>query len=151
MVHLMFNSGEFMHSKDELLTHAELPSSYLNQPEYGFSKSFRLLKPKEFQHVFANAEKFSNRHWTFIVRPNGMGYPRLGLAIAKKQLLRAVWRNRIKRLAREAFRLHKEALSGYDIVILGRKGVQEIDNETLHKSFLHLVRKIKKSDLKNRI
>jgi len=152
VVHLRPNSGELMNSNNELSTHSEssTPSSLLKEPVNGFSKPLRILKPKDFQHVFDKAEKFGNRNWTFIVRPNQQPYPRLGLAIAKKQLQRAVWRNRVKRLAREAFRLHKEALSGYDIVVLGRKGMQDIDNETLHKSFLHLIRKIRKSDLKDR-
>ncbi len=137
-----------MNSNRELSAHPEPPSSI--QPNNAFPKSNRLLNPKSFSHVFANAERFGNRNWTFIVRPNNYGYPRLGLAIAKKQLPRAVWRNRIKRVAREAFRLHKSDLSGYDIVVLSRKGMQEIDNVTLHKSFLHLVRKIQNSKLKNK-
>jgi len=151
---LIPNSGELMNSNNELSTstQSESPSSPLSsqKPDFGFSKSLRILAPKDFQHVFAKAEKFGNRNWTFIVRPNNESYPRLGLAIAKKQLQRAVWRNRVKRLAREAFRLHKKELNGYDIVVLGRKGLQDIDNETLHKSFLHLIRKIQKSDLKDR-
>ena len=152
MVHLRPNSGELMNSNKELSTHSEssTPPAQSQKPVNGFSKSLRILSPKDFQHVFAKAEKFGNRNWTFIVRANQQDHPRLGLAIAKKQLQRAVWRNRVKRLAREAFRLHKKELSGYDIVVLGRKGMQDIDNETLHKSFLHLVRKIRKSDLKDR-
>jgi len=153
MVHPKLNSGELMNSNNELSTHSEpsTPPFILNKPVNGFSKPLRILKPSDFQHVFSNAEKFGNRNWTFIVRPNQQAYPRLGLAIAKKQLQQAVWRNRVKRLAREAFRLHKKELSGYDIVVLGRKGMQDIDNKTLHNSFLHLVRKIKKSDLKDRV
>ncbi len=139
-----------MNSNNEFETHRDLPP-LSKEPKFGFSKSSRLLSPKDFQHVFSNAEKFANRHWTLIVRPNQKSYPRLGLAISKKQLQRAVWRNRIKRMAREAFRLHKQDLNGYDIVVLGRKGTQDIDNKTLHNSFLHLVRKIRKSDLKDRI
>mgnify|MGYP000176838680 CR=1 FL=1 len=152
MVRLKLNSGELMNSNNELSTHTEsfTPPSLFKKPVNGFSKPLRILKPKDFQHVFSKADKFGNRNWTFIVRPNQQPYPRLGLAIAKKQLQRAVWRNRVKRLAREAFRLHKKELSGYDIVVLGRKGMQEIDNKTLHKSFLHLVRKIRNSDLKDR-
>ena len=136
-----------MNSNQELATRPETPSS--QQAKNNFPKSNRLLTPKSYSHVFAQAERFGNRNWTMIVRPNGEAFPRLGLAIAKKQLARAVWRNRVKRIAREAFRLHKKDLSGYDIVVLGRKGMQEIDNSTLHNSFLHLVRKIKKSNLKN--
>ena len=141
-------SGEFMSSTKELSTRPESPSS--EQANNGFSKSVRLLTPKSYSHVFAQAERFGNRNWTMIVRPNGESYPRLGLAIAKKQLQCAVWRNRVKRVAREAFRLHKSELSGYDIVVLGRAGMQNIDSKTLHNSFLHLVRKINKSNLKDR-
>ncbi|MEA1989474.1 MAG: ribonuclease P protein component [Pseudomonadota bacterium] len=137
-----------MNSTQELSAHPETPSSF-KQTKNDFPKSNRLLSPKSYSHVFAQAERFGNRNWTMIVRPNNEDYPRLGLAIAKKQLQRAVWRNRVKRIAREAFRSHKKELSGYDIVVLGRKGMQDLDNETLHSSFLHLVRKIKKSKLKN--
>jgi len=139
-----------MNSSKELSTLPETPSTSQPRPlsRHHFPKSNRLLNPKTFSYVFAKAERFGNRNWTFIVRPNDCDCARLGLAIAKKQLPRAVWRNRVKRVAREAFRLHKSDLSGYDIVVLGRKGMQDIDNKTLHNSFLHLVRKIKKSNLK---
>ncbi|WP_051640877.1 ribonuclease P protein component [Thiomicrorhabdus sp. Milos-T2] len=137
-----------MNSKQELSTPTETPSSI--QTKKDFPKSNRLLSPKSYSHVFAKAERFGNRNWTLIVRPNHEETTRLGLAIAKKQLQRAVWRNRVKRIAREAFRSHKTELSGYDIVVLGKKGMQEIDNKTLHESFLHLIRKIHKSKLKNR-
>ncbi|QCU91062.1 ribonuclease P protein component [Thiomicrorhabdus sediminis] len=138
-----------MNSKQESVAHPETPSSY-QQASNDFPKSNRLLTPNSYSHVFANAERFANRNWTLIVRPNEQDYPRLGLAIAKKQLQRAVWRNRVKRIAREAFRSHKQELSGYDIVVLGRKGMQDIDNKTLFDSFLHLIRKIQKSNLKTR-
>lgn len=114
-----------------------------------FPKSLRLLSPTEFQFVFAQAQKFANRHWTFIVRANELSYPRLGLAIAKKQLPRAVWRNRVKRIARETFRQHKNQLCGYDMVVLGRRGMQDVDSLTLAKSFKHLINKIQHSDRKN--
>lgn len=150
LVHIDSKSGEFMNSNNELPTHPDLkPLS--SEPSNGFSKSLRLLSPNDFKHVFESAEKFANRHWTLIVRPNQKPYPRLGLALSKKQLQRAVWRNRIKRLSREAFRQHKTELNGYDIVVLGRKGMQDIDSETLHKSFLHLIRKIKNSGFKDRV
>lgn len=125
-----------------------------NQPHQDlsnhFPKTHRILTPKEFQFVFAQAEKFSNRHWTFIVRPNQLSYARLGLAIAKKQLAKAVWRNRVKRLARETFRQHSQSLSGYDIVVLGRAKMHEVESEILINSFLHLIRQIKKSGLKDK-
>ena len=128
-------SGE---QQDRLLRHQDFP------------KSLRLLSPNDFQLVFADAQKFANRHWTLIVCPNNLPIPRLGLAVSKKQLARAVWRNRVKRIAREAFRQHKLALCGYDIVVLGRKGMQDIDSLTLASSFEHLIHKIQTSNLKNK-
>ncbi|WP_083944920.1 ribonuclease P protein component [Thiomicrospira microaerophila] len=125
----------------------------LKQPPHGllqhdFPKSLRLLTPADFTLAFTDAQKFANRHWTLIVRANHLPLPRLGLAVSKKQLSRAVWRNRVKRIAREGFRQHKNHLCGYDIVVLGRRGMQDIDNQTLANSFFHLINKIANSDLK---
>ena len=149
MVHSETTKGESLPNLGSRATRLTPQKSSSFLASNHFSKPLRLLKPKDFSHVFAKAEKFANRNWTLIVRPNDLLHPRLGLAIAKKQLARAVWRNRVKRIAREAFRQHKEDLSGYDIVVLGRSGMQDIDNDTLHKSFLHLIRKIRKSQLKD--
>lgn len=112
-----------------------------------FPKTLRLLTPNQYQSAFQHAEKFANRHWTLIVKANQLTLPRLGLAVSKKQLSRAVWRNRVKRIAREAFRQHKMDLCGYDIVVLGRKGVEEVQSDQLRASFEHLIKKIKLSKL----
>jgi len=112
-----------------------------------FPKTLRLLTPNQYQSAFQQAEKFANRHWTLIVKANQLALPRLGLAVSKKQLSRAVWRNRVKRIAREAFRQHKMDLCGYDIVVLGRKGVEDVQSDQLRASFEHLIKKIKLSKL----
>ena len=52
---------------------------------------------------------------------NGRDYPRLGISIGRKKVRRAVARNQIKRLLREAFRLGKEELpAGIDLVVVPR-------------------------------
>ena len=48
---------------------------------------------------------------------NGLAYPRLGLVVPKKILSRAVDRNRIRRILREAFRLSQTSLAGLDVII----------------------------------
>lgn len=114
-----------------------------------FPKELRLLTPAQFARVFDDAVKFANRHWTFLVRPNGLPVPRMGLVISRKQAGKAHSRNRLKRLAREAFRRHKRRLVGYDIVVLARRGAAETDNATLTRSFEHLIGKIERQQPNN--
>jgi len=57
--------------------------------------------------------------------------PRLGLVIAKKNVSRAVDRNRVKRILRESFRLNQGLLPAVDIVILARSGVGSLDKDAI--------------------
>jgi ribonuclease P protein component len=47
----------------------------------------------------------------------GAGYPRLALVVPKRLAPRAVTRNRIRRLVREAFRMQQQRLGGIDCVV----------------------------------
>lgn len=100
--------------------------------DQSFGKLSRLLKASEYKSVFDDAVlKISNQHVLFLARPNGMPHSRLGLVIAKKNVRLAVQRNRIKRIVRESFRIHK-GLPGIDIVVLARRGLDLLDNPALH-------------------
>ena len=59
---------------------------------------------------------------TAVIKPNTENAARLGFAIAARVVPRAVDRNRIKRQARESFRLNRSHLAPLDIVILARSG-----------------------------
>jgi len=59
---------------------------------------------------------------------------RLGLALSKRQLKRAVDRNRIKRLIREVFRHRRNRLKGIDLVIMAGPAVLKANNNDLAKS-----------------
>lgn len=63
---------------------------------------------------------------TVVVRPNGLERPRLGLAVARRVLSRAVDRHRLKRQVRESFRHDIERLSGLDIVVIANPGVEKM-------------------------
>ncbi|MCS3457019.1 ribonuclease P protein component [Aeromonas sp. BIGb0405] len=44
-----------------------------------------------------------------------------------------MWRNRVKRVVRESFRLNQTNLPAIDIVVIAKAGVKEMDNEELFK------------------
>lgn len=55
-----------------------------------------------------------------LARPNNRQYARLGIIVAKRLVKQAVHRNAIRRLIREAFRIHQRELCGLDVVVLLR-------------------------------
>jgi ribonuclease P protein component len=87
---------------------------------HSFPKAARLNHPREFKQVFANGQRQSDACSTLISADNAQGLPRLGLVVARKTLRRAVDRNRIKRVVRESFRLHRAGLPARDIVVMPR-------------------------------
>ncbi|MEJ2141927.1 MAG: ribonuclease P protein component [Gammaproteobacteria bacterium] len=114
-----------------------------------FARHQRLLKAAEFKHVFARPVRQSNNTMTLLARENKLNHARLGLAISKKQLRRAVDRNRIKRLVRESFRQHQDLLAGLDCVVMVRSAVSTLSNsvifETLDNHWNRLAEKCGKS------
>lgn len=101
---------------------------------YSFPQSARLLKAIEYSQVFEQPLKSVDDCFTILWRKNSLDYPRLGLAISKKNAKRAVDRNRIKRLARESFRLETNRLPSVDIVILSRRQTIERSNYRIFRS-----------------
>ena len=107
-----------------------------------FPKCAKLLKPAEFKQVFNAAKRVSDRHLTIFYTANDLNQPRLGLAISKKVSKLAVDRNRIKRLARETFRLKQNQLQFSDFVVLARPSAVKTDNKVLNASFNKLWNKL---------
>jgi ribonuclease P protein component len=98
---------------------------------FSFPKKLRLLKPSDFAFVFQRPIRISSSKITIFSRLNVLDHPRIGMAIAKKHVKTSPERNRIKRLVRESFRLHQHKLLSMDYVILVKKGVININNESL--------------------
>ncbi|XKH02196.1 ribonuclease P protein component [Marinobacter nauticus] len=110
----------------------------------GFPKSHRLLKPSDYSKVFDDvALKVPHRNFLILATPNQLGHARIGLIFSKKNLRLAVQRNRIKRQVRETFR-HQQDLPGLDIVVLGRQGLNRLDNTTVQSSLNELWQRVKK-------
>jgi ribonuclease P protein component len=110
------------------------------ETEFGesrFRRQLRLTDSTDFDKVFRNSRRSVDGCFTVLYRPNGLRYARLGLAIAKKRVRRAVGRNRLKRIIRESFRGAQQQLIGRDIVILARHNAEGASNAVLYESLRH--------------
>lgn len=98
----------------------------------------RLCERHEYEAVFAYDCVVSGRLFVVRAKPNGHGFPRLGIVASKKVLPRAVDRNRGKRLARETFQLAHHGLAALDIVVQLRSEIAKRNNLTARQELLAL-------------
>ncbi|MGB1109525.1 MAG: ribonuclease P protein component [Gammaproteobacteria bacterium] len=111
----------------------------------GFDRGRRLLTPADYSRVFKKAKRVSDGNFTILARRRLKSAKteeqlsaRLGLAIAKKNIRKAVQRNRIKRQVRESFRHHAQALVGLDLVVMAKRGADLQPNDRLATSLAWL-------------
>ena len=102
---------------------------------YKFNRELRLLTSDDYSRVFKQAHKAGSPYFTIIARDNDLSYPRLGLAVPKKQIKTAANRNRFKRLARESFRINQNNLNKKDFVVIAKKNTQYLSNDEIFKLF----------------
>lgn len=101
---------------------------------FAFSRDKRLCSAADFKQVFDQADiKVSSRHLLILAKVSNHEHPRLGLVIAKKNVRKATGRNRVKRHIRETFRLKQDELGHLDIVVLARRGLDELENYDINK------------------
>lgn len=81
--------------------------------------------------VFRSGRRYVRPGLVVIARRATQDSARLGLAIAKRRVPRAVDRNRVKRVIRESFRSCRGSLGRFDIVVLARSGTSSMSNQRL--------------------
>ena len=102
----------------------------------------RLRSKLQFDALYASGKRIDDRFFGLRVRPNGLGYPRIGLAVAVKTAGNAVKRNRLRRLVREAFRLAQHELPPVDIVVAAKFPAAEAPASTLRDSLATLWQRV---------
>jgi ribonuclease P protein component len=80
-----------------------------------------------------------------LAKPNGLEQSRLGLVMSKKNVGCSVKRNRLKRLCREAFRMHSRDFATIDIVLLAKPGVSSLENPAINQAFVSLLDKLSRA------
>jgi ribonuclease P protein component len=91
---------------------------------FAFPASRRVLRKADFDQAFRHGRRHGTALLSLVVRPNGLGHPRLGVALAAKVVGNAVARNRLRRIIRDSFRLSQTRLPAADLIIGARAGAR---------------------------
>lgn len=94
---------------------------------YHFRPAQRLRRGSEYAAVLGGSRRLRGKYFELRYRDSESGVARLGLIVAKRLAKRAVDRNRVKRVAREAFRHLQGRLRPVDLVIRLAAGVGPLD------------------------
>ena len=105
-----------------------------------FPKELKIRTNSEYEEIFGKSKRLSTDHFNILFAPNSLGYPRMGLVVAKKAVPGAVERNRIKRVLREVFRLNKPLFGSMDVVFVAKKGSERLDYSLAKKEIEEIVR-----------
>jgi ribonuclease P protein component len=114
-----------------------------------FPQNCRIKKRSEFLVIQKQCAKYHSRHFVItyrrVVRDDlKNASPRLGITITKKNDKRAVCRNRLKRLIREVFRIHRHKLvSTFDLVIIAKGEIESITFAQVENELMFLFERTK--------
>jgi ribonuclease P protein component len=91
------------------------------------SKEEKVLKSFEYRNIVKGAKRTHTKHFNIFIWPNSTSNRRLGITTSRR-VGTAVRRNRIKRLVREFFRLHKFHLPpSSDLLFIAKPGADRLD------------------------
>ena len=106
-----------------------------------FPRAVRLLSGRDYQRVMRGRDRVHTANLMLALHCNPEGEARLGLAVSRKRVRLAHERNRVKRIAREEFRLARAELPGMDVVVLAKPGVDALALPDLHRQMRQALKK----------
>ena len=74
---------------------------------------------------------------------NEAGSARLGMAVSTRAAGNSVRRNRLRRLIRESFRMHRQELPAVDVLVTARPAAAQASNRAVFESLAGLWQRVK--------
>ena len=111
----------------------------MNAPRTRFSLARHRLLRSDFERIYKLGRRAQGSNLAVVVLENERGHARLGLSVAKRHYKRAVQRNRVRRLFREAFRLSLGELPGNLDVVMIATGPAPVELAGVRAELLALV------------
>ncbi|GFN37115.1 ribonuclease P protein component [Tepidimicrobium xylanilyticum] len=103
-------------------------------------KKNKLRKNVDFLRVYKNGKSYGNRNLVLYVLKNGLDYSRFGFSVSKK-IGNSVVRNKVKRRLKEIVRKSLYNIeNGYDIILIPKKSVIDLEFNILEESVYHILK-----------
>jgi ribonuclease P protein component len=103
----------------------------------------RLKKKKDFDEVFKKGKGIEGFFLFLKTKDNGLGESRFGFVVSQKISKKAVIRNKVKRMLREAIANKKNFIKqGIDVVVLTKRGVDRKNFLEIEEELTDLLKKI---------
>lgn len=119
-----------------------MPAQRVNPPrDAPHRRSQRLRLPAEFERCFTLGQRLHGRCFRLHFLPAERA--RLGLAVSRKVDPNAVGRNRIKRVARESFRLGRTTLPPGDCVLVAKREACDASAAALREDLAQLWQRLR--------
>lgn len=103
-------------------------------------RRIRLRRSADVKRVYDEGKSWAHPLLVLIVRPNELGFSRVGVTASRK-VGGAVERNRVKRLLREAARLLYPEFEtrGWDVMLIARPRLVEVNEAEVERALLSLL------------
>ena len=111
--------------------------------KYTLPRPILIKRRADFQRVYQKGKTLSNHMIVIYIFRSDALANRIGFAAGKK-LGSAPVRNRVKRLLRESFRLHRHEIEdGYALLLVGRKATTTAKRQDVERALMDLLRRAK--------
>lgn len=107
----------------------------------GWNKDNRLRHNREYRVVYRAGKSVANKDMVLYFAKNKQSSVRAGFSVSKK-IGKSVVRNRVRRLIKEAFRLHiNDIKPGYDLIFIARTGNKSLKYADVERAVLDVLKK----------